>query len=155
VSRADHTENITQYIRGLARQPGALRALEMSLMSLGNDQWQQMAEQRLLMRQTSLLDVMSNTELQAVANGTVSLWKITRAMLEEPTSQASVQAVQAVEEAQTPAEILDTLEVIALRKLGRTLKASGNDRCEFFEVNVATVQAAMLSAFLAGMQFKD
>jgi hypothetical protein len=152
VSRVDHTENITQYIRGLARQPGALRALEMSLMSLGNDQWQQMAEQRLLMRQTSLLDVMSDTELQAVANGTVSLWKITRALLEEPTSQASVQAV---EEAQTPAEILDTLEVIALRKLGRTLKASGNDRCDFFEVNVATVQAAMLSAFLAGMQFKD
>ncbi len=152
MSRVDHTENITQYIRGLARQPGALRALEMSLMSLGNDQWQQMAEQRLLMRQTSLLDVMSDTELQAVANGTVSLWKITRALLEEPTSQASVQAV---EEAQTPAEILDTLEVIALRKLGRTLKASGNDRCDFFEVNVATVQAAMLSAFLAGMQFKD
>ncbi len=40
MSHADHTENITQYIRGLARQPGALKALEMSLMSLGNDQWQ-------------------------------------------------------------------------------------------------------------------
>ena len=155
MSRADHTESITQYVRGLARQPGALKALEMSLMALGNDQWQQLAEQRLLMRQTSLLDVMTDSELQAVANGTVSLWKITRALLDEPTSQASVQAVQAEEAAQTPAEILNTLEVIALRKLGRTLKASGNDRCDFFEVNVATVQAAMLSAFLAGMQFKD
>lgn len=152
MSRADHTEHITQYIRGLARQPGALKALEMSLMSLGNDQWQQMAEQRLLMRQTSLLDVMSDCELQAVANGTVSLWRITRALLDEPTSQGSVQAV---EEARTPVEILDTLELIALRKLGRTLKASGNDRCDFFEVNVATMQAAMLSAFLAGMQLND
>lgn len=152
MNRADHTEHITQYIRGLARQPGALKALEMSLMSLGNDQWQQMAEQRLLIRQTSLLDVMSDSELRAVANGTVSLCKITRALLDEQILQGSVQAVDA---AQTPAEILDTLELIALRKLGRTLKASGSDRCDFFEVNVATVQAAMLSAFLAGMQLND
>jgi hypothetical protein len=49
-----------------------------------------MAEQRLLMRQTSLLDVMSNSELQAVANGTVSLCKITRALLDEPILQGSV-----------------------------------------------------------------
>ncbi len=60
-----------------------------------------------------------------------------------------------MEAAQTPAEILDTLELIALRKLGRTLKASGNYRCDFFEVNVATLQAAMLSAFLTGMQLND
>ncbi len=149
MNSADLTGNISQYVRGLARQPGALKALEMSLMALGNEQWQQLAEQRLLMRQTSLLDVMSDSELQAVANGTVSLWKITQALLRE-TPSAAVQEAQ-----QAPAQILDTLELIAQRKLGRTLRAHGSDRDDFFEANVCDVQAAMLSAFLAGMQLND
>lgn len=149
MNSADLTGNITQYVRGLARQPGALKALEMSLMALGNEQWQHLAEQRLLMRQTSLLDVMSDSELQAVANGTVSLWKITQALLRETPSAAAQEAQQA------PAQILDTLELIAQRKLGRTLRAHGSDRDDFFEANVCDVQAAMLSAFLAGMQLND
>jgi hypothetical protein len=141
------TERITDYVRGLSRQPGALKALELSLQSLGLDQWQALAEQRLCMRQTSLLDVMNDQELEAVVYGRVSLWKITQSVL----AQTHTAAEPSEGTHNVDPSILATLEAIAQRKLRRSLKAAGNDGSDFLDVHVDVIADALFAAFMAGM----
>jgi hypothetical protein len=210
-----HAESIRSYVEGLARKPGALDLMRLSLLSQP-EQWRKLAIHRLHMRQTGLLDVMSDTELEAIGTGQVDLWSIVKTVdigsagstinsellrhhgetissaldaqqrwndgqrifafhdqdgephlvrsYEELNSYAPDQllglpALQVstteLSEEPTDPSILETIELIAKRKLGHTVQTRNRDSLDFFEVHTAVVQEALLAAFMAGMQFKN
>lgn len=145
-------DNIRNYCAGLARHPGALEQLQLSLLTHPGD-WRTLAMHRLRMRQTALLDAMSDAELEAIGTGQVDLWSITQTVA---TDQAASDPLDASEADASPdASILETIELIAQQKLGRTVQTRNSDRLDFFEVHAARVQDALLAAFMAGMQFKN
>jgi hypothetical protein len=145
------SDNIRNYCAGLARHPGALEQLQLSLLTHPED-WRTLAIHRLRMRQTTLLDAMSNAELEAIGTGQVDLWSITQTVA---TAQAADPLDDRQADATPDASILETIELIAQRKLGRTVQTRNSDRLDFFEVHAARVQDALLAAFMAGMQAKN
>jgi hypothetical protein len=145
------SDNIRNYCAGLARHPGALEQLQLSLLTHPED-WRTLAIHRLRMRQTTLLDAMSNAELEAIGTGQVDLWSITQTVA---TAQAADPLDDRQADATPDASILETIELIAQRKLGRTVQTRNSDRLDFFEVHAARVQDALLAAFMAGMQVKN
>ena len=146
---ATHPECIGDYLKGYARKSERLEELQLALESMGHERWQELAQLRLDMRHTSVLDVMNNHELEAIANGQVPLLAMVNKLRSEQASTAAGTSVKAVE---VDPGILETLEVIALLKLGHTLEEQGGDRLDFFEVSTHGLKAALLSAFMAGMQ---
>lgn len=145
------SDNIRNYCAGLARHPGALEQLQLSLLTHPED-WRTLAIHRLRMRQTTLLDAMSNAELEAIGTGQVDLWSITQTVA---TAQAADPLDDRQADATPDASILETIELIAQRKLGHTAQTRNLDRLDFFEVHAARVQDALLAAFMAGMQAKN
>jgi hypothetical protein len=147
----NHAESIAHYLVGLSAHPGALEQLQLSLLTHPED-WRTLAIHRLRMRQTTLLDAMSNAELEAIGTGQVDLWSITQTVA---TAQAADPLDDRQADATPDASILETIELIAQRKLGRTVQTRNSDRLDFFEVHAARVQDALLAAFMAGMQVKN
>ena len=148
----NHAENIAHYLVGLSAHPGALEQLQLSLLAHPAD-WRTLAMHRLRMRQTTLLDAMSDAELEAIGTGQVDLWSITQTVA---TAQATSDPLDDSEaDAPPDASILETIELIAQRKLGHTAQTRNRDALDFFEVHAARVQDALLAAFMAGMQFKN
>jgi hypothetical protein len=145
------SDNIRNYCAGLARHSGALEQLQLSLLS-HPEAWRTLAIHRLRMRQTTLLDAMNNAELEAIGTGQVDLWSITQTVA---TAQAADPLDDRQADATPDASILETIELIAQRKLGRTVQTRNSDRLDFFEVHAARVQDALLAAFMAGMQVKN
>jgi hypothetical protein len=147
----DYADNIGNYVAGLARHPGALQQLQLSLVSMP-EQWQKLAMHRLYVRKTALLDALNDAELEAVGTGQVDLWAIAQAV-------ASVQAntvANVPQDAICPdPAILEVIELIAQRKLRHTVCTRNRDSLDFFEVHAASVQDALLTAFMAGMQVKN
>jgi hypothetical protein len=148
----NHAENISHYVAGLARQPGALDQLTLSLLAMP-DEWRKLAMHRLHMRKTALLDVMSDAELEAIGTGEVDLWSIVQTVA---TAQANNDPLADPEvDASPDPSILQTIELIAQRKLGHTTQTRHRDMLDFFEVHAGQLQEALLAAFMAGMQLKD
>lgn len=146
-----HALNIRHYVEGVARQPLALEQLLLSLQSLP-DAWRSLAMHRLHMRQTALLDVMSDVELEVIGTGQVDLLSLAQLVA---TAQANGDPLTDPEgDESTDSLILETIELISQRKLGHTTVTRNRDSLDFFEVNAASVQAALVTAFVAGMQFK-
>ena len=145
------SDNIRNYCAGLARHTDALEQLQLSLLT-HPEAWRTLAIHRLRMRQTTLLDAMNNAELEAIGTGQVDLWSITQTVA---TAQAADPLDDRQADATPDASILETIELIAQRKLGRTVQTRNSDRLDFFEVHAARVQDALLAAFMAGMQVKN
>lgn len=152
ITTANHAENISHYVAGLARQPNALDQLTLSLLAHPED-WRKLALHRLRMRQTALLDVMSDAELEAIGTGQVDLWSIVQTVA---TAQANNDPLADPEvDASPDPSILQTIELIAQRKLGHTTQTRHRDMLDFFEVHAGQLQDALLAAFMAGMHLKD
>ena len=152
ITTPNHAASISHYVAGLARQPGALDQLTLSLLAMP-DEWRRLAIHRLHMRKTALLDVMSDAELEAIGTGQVDLWSIVQTVA---TAQATNDPLDDTEVAASPdPSILQTIELIAQRKLGHTTQPRHRDMLDFFEIHVGQAQEALLAAFMAGMQLKD
>lgn len=152
ITTPNHAASISHYVAGLARQPGSLDQLTLSLLAMP-DEWRKLAMHRLHMRKTALLDVMSDAELEAIGTGQVDLWSIVQTVA---TAQANNDPLDDTEvDASPDPSILQTIELIAQRKLGHTTQTRHRDMLDFFEIHVGQAQEALLAAFMAGMQLKD
>jgi hypothetical protein len=152
ITTPNHAQNISHYVAGLARQPNAVDQLTLSLLAMP-DEWRKLAMHRLHMRKTALLDVMSDAELEAIGTGQVDLWSIVQTVA---TAQANNDPLDDPEvDASPDPSILQTIELIAQRKLGHTTQPRHRDMLDFFEIHVGQAQEALLAAFMAGMQLKD
>ena len=152
ITTPNHAASISHYVAGLARQPGALDQLTLSLLAMP-DEWRKLAMHRLHMRKTALLDVMSDAELEAIGTGQVDLWSIVQTVA---TAQANNDPLDDPEvDASPDPSILQTIELIAQRKLGHTTQTRNRDSLDFFEIHAGQAQEALLAAFMAGMQLKD
>ena len=152
ITTPNQAQNISHYVAGLARQPGALDQLTLSLLAMP-DEWRKLAMHRLHMRKTALLDVMSDAELEAIGTGQVDLWSIVQTVA---TAQANNDPLADPEvDASPDPSILQTIELIAQRKLGHTTQTRHRDMLDFFEVHAGQLQDALLAAFMAGMHLKD
>jgi hypothetical protein len=96
---------------------------------------------------------MSDAELEAIGTGEVDLWCIVQTVA---TAQANNDPLDDPEvDASPDPSILQTIELIAQRKLGHTTQPRHRDMLDFFEIHVGQAQEALLAAFMAGMQLKD
>lgn len=140
---------IREYICGYARHPGSLEELNQVLNAMGARKLREHAQFMLHRRQLSVLDAMSDQELQALADGTVHLATVVRAEMLPREAQEQTAEVDQIDPA-----VLDTLEAISQRRLRHTLHVRNRDRLDFFEVHAGNVQDALVDAFKAGLLLK-
>lgn len=143
-------EGIAEYIKGYARNPGALQALYQALNAMGAPKLSELAQLMLDMRRLSVLGVMSDQELEALANGSVHLATVVRGELLQ-----LVEATPAQEPAEPDPAVFNTLEAIAQRHLRHTLVVRNHDSQDFFGVHAGCLHDALLAAFTAGLLLRD